>query len=504
MKNTLKKTLLSIIVSVLVFVAAMPTAYAVAQTITLGGTEIIEGYVSGVKFTTKTKSNGEYVYCLDMNKKTAKNVTATLKGERDAGVAYIMANGYPVKSFTGERLKDYYITQTALWWYLDDTTGSSNLSEKFKTTGSDPHNIRPTIKKLVEAAKVAKNNGYQKVSLELTTSSKDMALSNGYYVSKEITAKASNLSDYSVTLTNAPEGTQIVSTNGTAKTTFAPTEKFIIKVPASKIKNTEIDIKVTASGTGSYYKAYEYTPSDSSMQPVGLIEKITDKASASITLSIESSKVTIIKIDKKTNQPLAGAKLVVKDSAGNTLTSWTSTTNGHVIRNLKPGTYTVTEVSAPTGYKLNSTPITFKITAANEAVTVKVYNEPKQSVVNILKIDNSTQQPLAGATLVVKNSAGEEIVRFTTTTEPYVLTDLQDGTYTVEEIAAPTGYILSSEKITFTIDDDNLSHQITFGNNPEVEVPDTASSSSIIFTLLGIAMISLGFGFVHKNGKTTQ
>ena len=102
--------------------------------------------------------------------------------------------------------------------------------------------------------------------------------------------------------------------------------------------------------------------------------------------------------------------------------------------------------------------------------------------------------------LVVKNANGQEIVRFTTTTEPYVLTDLGDGTYTVTEESAPAGYILSSETKTFTIDDDHLSHQITFGNNPEVKVPDT-SSSSMIFTLLGIAIISLGFGFIYTNGK---
>ena len=39
---------------------------------------------------------------------------------------------------------------------------------------------------------------------------------------------------------------------------------------------------------------------------------------------------------------------------------------------------------------------------SNQNVTVKVYNEPKETVVNILKVDNATQKPLAGATLVIK------------------------------------------------------------------------------------------------------
>lgn len=500
MTKSIKKTILSVLVALLVFVSTATATYAVPQTITLGGTETLEGYVSGVKFTTKTTKDGGYLYCLDMKKKTAKDTTATLKGQRDAGVAYIIANGYPSKSITGDRLKDYYITQTAVWWYLDDTTGSSNLSQKFKTTGSDPHNIRPIIKNLVEKAKTAKANGYAQTKLTITTSNKDMSLKDGYYVSSEITASSSNISTYTVTLSNAPSGTKVVSTSGVEKTTFNAGEKFIIKVPGSKVTGTELDIKVTAKATGYVTKAYEYTPVNNTMQPVALIETETQNVSSTITLSIENSKVTIIKVDKSTNQPLAGAKLVVKDSAGNTITGWTSTTNGHVIRNLKPGTYTVTETSAPKGYKLNTTPVSFTITASNQNVTVKFYNEPKETVVNILKVDNETQKPLAGATLVVRKADGTEVVRFTSTTEPYVLTNLEDGTYTVEEIAAPAGYILSSEKKTFTIDDNHLSHQITFGNNPEVKVPDTASSS-LIFTLLGIVIISTGIGFVYKNGK---
>ena len=503
MKKSFKKLILSVLVALLVFVSTATATYAVPQTITLGGTETLEGYVSGVKFTTKTTKDGGYLYCLDMKKKTAKDTTATLKGQRDAGVAYIIANGYPSKSITGDRLKDYYITQTAVWWYLDDTTGSSNLSQKFKTTGSDPHNIRPIIKNLVEKAKTAKANGYAQTKLTITTSNKDMSLKDGYYISSEITASSSNISTYTVTLSNAPSGTKVVSTSGVEKTTFNAGEKFIIKVPGSKVTGTELDIKVTAKATGYVTKAYEYTPVNNTMQPVALIETETQNVSSTITLSIENSKVTIIKIDKSTNQTLAGAKLVVKDSAGNTITGWTSTTNGHVIRNLKPGTYTVTETAAPKGYKLNTTPVKFTITSANQNVTVKVYNEPKETVVNIIKVDNETQKPLAGATLVVRKADGTEVVRFTSTTEPYVLTNLEDGTYTVEEIAAPAGYILSSEKKTFTIDDNHLSHQITFGNNPEVKVPDTASSS-LIFTLLGIVIISTGIGFVYKNGKKAQ
>ena len=500
----LTKRFLLVLISLIVLLSAFNTN-AVASSIQLGGSEVVPGYVSGVKFTTKTKTDGSLLYCLNMNKKTAKNITANLVGQRDAGVAYIVTNGYPNKTFTGEKLKDYYITQTALWWYLDNTTGSSNLSEKFKTTGEDEYNLRPTIKALVSKAEEAKKKGYEKTELAITTSNVSMTLKDGYFISNEIYAKTyNNISSYTVSISGV-NNAQIIDVNGKEKTTFGVAEKFIIKVPASSVKSTEMSIKVTASATGTIYKAYEYQPTDNTMQPVtaAIPEKETVNASANLTLEIESSKVSIVKVDKNTQNALPGAKLVLKDSAGNVVTSWTSTNNYHVIRNLKNGTYTVTETVAPTGYILNSNPVKFTITDTNRDIKIKVENTPRESVVNIIKIDASTNNALAGAVLVLKDSAGNEITRFTTTTTPQVFTDLVNGTYTVEEMEAPAGYMLSTEKITFTITDENLSHQIVFENHPEVRVPDT-DSSSLIITLLGIAIIGLGFSFVYKNGKKSQ
>ena len=119
---------------------------AVAQTISLGSGTKLPAYLADLSFKTKLLSSGEYVYCLDYHKSTSQNVTATLVGELDAGFAYLMEHGYPKASITGDSSKDYYITQTAVWWYLDDTTGSSNLTRAFKETASDPNNIRKYVK----------------------------------------------------------------------------------------------------------------------------------------------------------------------------------------------------------------------------------------------------------------------------------------------------------------------------------------------------------------------
>lgn len=505
MKKQIKKFLVAILITVVSYCTLTTTVNAVPQEIQLGSSQSIPGYVAGTYFTTKTTTSGDYMYCLNIHKLTAQNSTAHLVGELDAGVAYIMINGYPHKTFTGEKLKDYYITQTALWWYLDDTTGSSNLSASFKTNGSDQYNLRPYIKDLVAKAKEAKAKGYQKTTLSASISDKVLSMTSDgkNYVSNEIKVSSTNISEYKVSITSGPEGTSIIDKTGKAKTTFSSSETFRVKVPVSKVDGTKETIKVKISATGKIYKAYEYQPDVQSQQNVtpSVITPVEEKVETSIDLSISTSKITIVKIDKATGNAIAGAKLVLKDSEGNEITSWTSTTLGHVIKNLPNGTYTVEETKAPDGYELSEEVVKFTIDDNSREQKIKFYNEAKERVVNIIKVDQSTGEPLAGAVIVVKNSNGQEVARFTSTTDPYVLTGLKDGTYTVEEVSAPSGYQKSNEVYSFTLDAEHVSHQITIENAPIVEVPNTGVASSILLVILGLGIIGGGIRFVQKNSK---
>lgn len=503
MKN-LKKFLVAVLIAVVTFCTLQTTVNAVPQSIQLGNPEQLQGYIAQVRFTTKTTADGELLYCLDMKKYTAQNTVAHLVGERDAGVAYIMVNGYPNKTFTGDKYMDYYITQTALWWYLDDTTGSSNLGAAFKTNGSDPNNLRPYVKDLVSRAKAAKEAGYQKTTISASVANETLKITSDgkYYQSGDITVKATNMSTYNVKISGA-EGAVAVDKDGKEKTTFNLNETFKVRVPVAKVNTSLVDIKVTISGTGKIYKAYEYQPEDKDQQNVtpSIISPIEEKVETTINLNISTSKITIVKVDKATGNAIAGAELVLKDSDGEVITSWTSTTLGHVIKNLPNGTYTVEETKAPEGYELDTEKITFTIDDDSREQKIKFYNEAQERVVNIIKVDQSTGQPLAGAVIVVRDSDGNEVARFTSTTDPYVLTGLKDGTYTVEEISAPNGYQKTNEVITFTLDANNPSQQITIENYPEVYVPNTNTASSILLVILGLAIIGGGFKFVQKNSK---
>ncbi len=218
MKNKIFKSvklLATLLVAITVFASGINVS-AVDKTISVGEGPHIDALIGDLDFDAKKTSSGKYIYCIDRWKYTVKNTTAKLVGEKDAGFAYIIENGFPYKKFTGNTLKDYYITQTAVWWYIDEINGNDrSLGKEFKTTASDKYNLRPYIKKLVAGAKSARKAGYAKTSINVKTSSTEMSLSSDgkYYVSNNITVTSKNISEYSVSVSNAPSGTIITDTN---------------------------------------------------------------------------------------------------------------------------------------------------------------------------------------------------------------------------------------------------------------------------------------------------
>ena len=496
-KNLLKITFSIILVAVL----AVCNVFAASKTIELGFAGNSGKYIANTHYSKLYLKSGKQVYCLEAGKTPTENVTATLvnnSSRLSGGLKYILKNGYPEKKFTGDNDLDFYITQTAVWLYLDEVTGSHNIGEGIRSTGSDPHGLRTHINKLLNEGLAHRNDSLQPVSPELniTTKNSKMIITEGYYLSDSIAVSTNNQSA-TVALKNIPNNTEFIYSK---EFTVNNNETFKVKIPTSSVLDSTSNIKIEASTTAADYQIYEYQPPRSDMQNVVLLEKENKKATKELTLSIENSIVTIVKVDTKTKQPLAGATLVLKDSNGKEITKWVSTINGHVIKNLANGDYTIEEISAPKGYILNHNVAKFTVSESKKELKVLFENAPKNVVVNINKVDKETNAPLAGAVLIVKKN-NQEIARFTTTTSSYVLTDLEDGTYTVEELSAPAGYIKSNEIRTFVIDDEHLSHQITIANSKEVIVPDTDSASSLLLFLLGISIIGAGLGFVYKNGK---
>ena len=443
-------------------------ASSAPQSFTANSEKLLDGYIADWNYAKLTSSLGGYVYCQDFNKGIPYGVTMTLDGEAPAGIAYILSNGFPRVSITGNDDMDYYITQAAVWWYEDLYMGGNNLAEPFKTTGSDPYNLRPYIIELVEGA--GKVTSYATPAIKLVNNDSSLNLSSDkkYYESAAISVNTLYVTgNYTVSLSNAPSGTEVVNANTNASSSsFGQSESFKIRIPVDNVDVGSLNISVKVTATGSINKAYKYKSSNPTKQSVfgSLLYPETSTVTDTTNLTLETSKVTITKIDADTNKSLAGAKFVVKDSAGKTVASWTSTTSSHVIKNLPNGTYTLQETEAPDGYTLNDQVVEFTISDTNRNIAIRFKNKAIDKKATIIKVDADTNKALAGAEFVIKDSAGKTVETFTTTTEAHVIDNLANGTYTIKETKAPAGYVKLDKAYSFTISDTNNNIKLTIKN----------------------------------------
>lgn len=168
------------------------------------------------------------------------------------------------------------------------------------------------------------------------------------------------------------------------------------------------------------------------------------------------NEITLLKVDKEDEQPLANAVFQLANKVtGEKLDTFTTASDGQLtIKNIAPGHYTLTEIQAPDGYILDSTPLDFVITGAeNETVRLEKKNIPITGSVELTKLDGKTNQVLQGAVFELRDQNGKTIKNEVATDETgrIFLDDLVPGTYQFVEVQAPTGYKLDQTPLNFSI-----------------------------------------------------
>lgn len=90
---------------------------------------------------------------------------------------------------------------------------------------------------------------------------------------------------------------------------------------------------------------------------------------ATVIMQDDITKVQISKKDLTTNEELPGAELVIKDKDGTEIDRWISTNEPHYVEKMPAGDYTLTEITAPNGYKVAES-IDFTVLPTGEMQTV--------------------------------------------------------------------------------------------------------------------------------------
>ncbi|MDD7294688.1 MAG: SpaA isopeptide-forming pilin-related protein, partial [Oscillospiraceae bacterium] len=241
------------------------------------------------------------------------------------------------------------------------------------------------------------------------------------------------------------------------------------------------------------------------------VDKTGELENAKLTLTLDEAAENDATL---TNVEVSGGGTDVTKSA--TKISWTSGKDETTLTGLPDGTYTLTEDTAPAGYvKITTFEFTIKngVVETSETNTDVAVSDDKKTItatdqltkVSISKQDDTSKNELAGAFIIIEESAGKEDIftnvslsREGTTFEkveagfakdgdgnitgisgieeateedynkyvndgnkigfysdgknPTVLNGILTGEYKVKEIIAPDGYQLKKDPILFTID----------------------------------------------------
>ena len=458
------------------------TAKSVTDITAYRGTELGEDLTTSIKYLTDGTTD-YVVYCLEKDKgwpTTSANVTYTKSSSAmDVGYSYIMINGYPNKSFTGNTYDDNYITQLAVWLYQDRNVDNSVLSNA-EVTAIQGYRYYNYVSALVTGAENAKTTGIvPNPTFTVSKNNFTYDTTSGYYISSKITV-SSNVSfeDYKVSLSGVnnyqilDENNNIVIevSNGTlTKTgTIDYGKGFKIKIPSTAtITSQTINLSLIANYT--QYDTYLYTPPASlasAEQEVGISALVPTAKTKTVQTSFELPNGSLTIEKKDGDNKTVDATLQVRVTGPNNYNQLVTINGGSTtLSNLVPGEYTVEEVTPPRGYTVTDsqsvtvTTVNKKVTLSDEEISVHIDKQ------------NEAGEHLAGATIEVYDvETNEVLIKFTTGEDEddndYEINEplVYGRTYIAHEVRAPEGYILDTQTHEFTVTKTNYSFDFTFIN----------------------------------------
>ena len=268
----------------------------------------------------------------------------------------------------------------------------------------------------------------------------------------EVTENTKNLQ---ITMKNVQNEILIGKVDADTKAYISGAELRLVNASGTEIRkwtSTNSLYSIKGLATGTYYLEETKAPAGY-IRNTERIEIVVNENTTTATYTMENQSVSVRigKIDKDTKQLVAGATLELLDENRDVISTWQTSTNYQLFNDLQEGKYYVREKSAPAGYILNSETVEFTVDATHTSFVVELENE--QTTVKLGKIDAQTGDYLPGATLQLSREDGSmDPITFVSEDKATEFKGLASGSYVLEEISAPAGYIETNSKITFEVD----------------------------------------------------
>lgn len=205
-------------------------------------------------------------------------------------------------------------------------------------------------------------------------------------------------------------------------------------------------------------------------------QQVTLEANRTATVRFQNHvkpTLEILKTDPDGN-PIEGAVFRIKVKNGDVIGDYTTDKYGRItVDKLLPQYYTVTEISVPATYVLNTHPRDVLL-EAGKTTSITIENKIKPGL-TILKVDSVTGSPIKGARFQVWY-AGTGAAAGTLTDKGYyysdadgkiVMTGLAEGWYRVTELEPATGYELKAPSTQDVYVKANAGATLTFENIPK-------------------------------------
>ena len=349
-----------------------------------------------VKYIANDSANGwRLAYCTQLTKHFIDSTSYINKTWKASGmyaeISYAIAHGCSVYQdtndsaySTGNWLKDYYVTQTVIYCILEDYGFDGHaLSSLSAVSGyQDVYNCVQAMYQDVKkngnkAGDGYGDNPYYKIvppdSTAMEVNSDETYYQTGWYSIE----KNGDIKSRNITLSGAPEGTEIVY-----KDSGSLTSKFYIRIPVAKAyaigdKTVTFKVKATAKFSRPYTYIYESLVADA--QNITFLEKHTTEApkssEANVSLKLAKAKVEVVKVDSQNPDARLSSAVfgIFKDQACTQLitqmpaTDSKGASSAEIVKSQE--TVYLKEITAPHGYRINTTAYNVKLVAKKSTST---------------------------------------------------------------------------------------------------------------------------------------